>query len=276
MSYDNPGTGALSYDPCRYGTSRLAFRGPERCLDRPYCAVIGGTETYGKFVPQPYTALAEEATGLPMLNLGCVNAGIDVFLNDPAVLELAAGARVTVVQALGAHNMSNRFYVVHPRRNDRFVRASAMLAALYPGIDFTEFHFTRHMLSALKRASPSAFELVEAELQMAWQARMRTLASRIPGDKVLLWLSTRRPDAARRNDALGDDPVFVTRHMVDSVRPHFTRVIEVEPSAAALASGTEGMVHSDLEAPAASALPGPAVHREVAEAIIPLLLELTG
>jgi hypothetical protein len=282
MSFENPGTANLAYFPCRYGNSRLLFRGPKQSLDEPYCAVVGGTETYGKFIPRPFSTLMEERLGLPVVNLGCVNAGIDVFMNDPAVMEVVAGASVTVIQALGAHNMSNRFYVVHPRRNDRFLRASAMLKALFPSIDFTEFHFTRHMLSALRQRSETAFEIVVAELQMAWQARMRSLATRMAGDKVLLWVTHGARDGDglgdgqgnRPGDGLGSDPLFVTRHMIETVSPYFARVVEVEASEAAIATGTEGMVHSDMDAPAAMALPGPAVHREVAEALTPVLQEL--
>ncbi|MFW5654866.1 MAG: DUF6473 family protein, partial [Roseicyclus sp.] len=179
------------------------------------------------------------------------------------------------IQALGAQNMSNRFYVVHPRRNDRFLRASAMLKALYPGVDFTEFHFTRHMLSALKEKSATAFEIVVAELQMAWQARMRLLATRLPGEKVLLWLSTRTPDDEQHEHGLGDDPLFVTRHMLDTVRPYFTRLVEVSASPEARANGTHGMMLADVDVPAAAALPGPAVHQEVADALELVLRELT-
>ena len=276
MSFESPGAGNLAYFPCRYGNSRLLFRGPRRLLDQPYCAVIGGTESYGKFIPEPFAALVEEGLGLQVVNLGCVNAGIDVFVNDPAVMDVVSGARVTVIQALGAHNMSNRFYVVHPRRNDRFLRASAMLKALFPSVDFTEFHFTRHMLSALRGRSDSAFEIVVAELQMAWQARMRALAARMAGDKVLLWLVPGADQTGLPEDGLGADPLFVTRHMIETVRPYFTRVVEVSASEGAQAQGTLGMVHSEMDAQAASALPGPAVHREIAEALTPVLRELIG
>ncbi|MBN2907152.1 MAG: hypothetical protein JXJ18_10630 [Rhodobacteraceae bacterium] len=268
MTFANPGAGALSYFPCRYGNSKLLFRGPKRALDRPYCAMIGGTETYGRFVARPFPKLVEDDLGLAMVNLGCVNAGLDVFVNDTAVADVAAGAAVTVVQAMGAQNMSNRFYMVHPRRNDRFLRASAMLKALYPGVDFTEFHFTRHMLGALKSHSATAFEIVVAELQMAWQARMRMLAVRMPGEKILLWLS------AGPADVLGEEPLFITPHMLDTVRPYFSRVVEVRASPAALKEGTEGMIFSEMDAHAAAALPGPAVHREIADALTPVLRDL--
>ena len=154
MSYAFPGEGALDYFPCRYGTSRLVFRGPRRSLERPFIAILGGTETYGKFVPDPYPDLVEDEVGMSVINLGCMNAGPDVFLNDPAIAEIANRAEVTVLQLMGAINVSNRYYAVHPRRNDRFLHATPLLRAMFGEVDFTEFSFTRHMLRALQASSP--------------------------------------------------------------------------------------------------------------------------
>ena len=46
--------GGLDYRHCRYGTSRLAFRGPEARAESPYVAALGGSATFGKFVAQPW------------------------------------------------------------------------------------------------------------------------------------------------------------------------------------------------------------------------------
>ncbi len=123
MTYDPRGGGALDYYPCRYGASKLMFRGPRRKADGTHVAVLGGCETYGKFIAHPYPDLLEKAVGRPVLNLGLQNAGVDVFLQDKTVGELCQSAAVTVIELTGAHNTSNRFYGVHPRRNDRFLRA---------------------------------------------------------------------------------------------------------------------------------------------------------
>ena len=48
-------------------------------------------------MPEPFPALVQGRLGIPIANLGCVNAGIDVFLNEPAIADVAAGARVTVL-----------------------------------------------------------------------------------------------------------------------------------------------------------------------------------
>ena len=151
MSVHGGGQRALEYYPCRYGTSRILFRGPRRLLDGSYVAFLGSTETYGRFVEAPYPALLEDRLAVSCVNFGVVNAGVDLYLNDPGVMGLAAGAGAKVVQVMGAQNLSNRYYSVHPRRNDRFLRASDRLEALYPEVDFTEFHFVRHLLGKLGR-----------------------------------------------------------------------------------------------------------------------------
>lgn len=274
MAYAYPGAGALDYFPCRYGNSKLLFRGPRHDLDRPYCAMLGGTETYGKFIPDPFPAQVERATGLPIVNLACINAGPDVFLNEPAILDVAAGARSVVLQVLGAANLTNRFYAVHPRRNDRFLRASAKLLAMFPEVDFTEFHFTRHMLQGLQQAGPERFELVAEELRLAWTARMTALLQRLPGRVLLLWFADQPPPPPGHTADLTRGPILIDTDMLAAVEARAMGFVEVVTSPAARASGVEGMAFAPLDRPAAAELPGPAAHREVAEALAARILAL--
>lgn len=266
MAYEFPGDGGLDYFPCRYGKSKLLFRGPRKRLDGDYCAVLGGSETYGKFVPLPYAALVEQALGVPVVNLGYMNAGIDVFVNEPAVIDICAQARVTVVKLTGAQNISNRFYAVHPRRNDRFLRASPLMCTIFREVDFTDFHFTRHMVSALHGFAPDKFEILAEELRMAWVARMRLLLQRIEGEKLLLWIDDHHP-LGRSADELGPEPLLVTREMVDTVAAGSAGVLHVHLSPQAIAAGTAGMQFLPLEAPIAAEMAGPVVHAEVAAAL---------
>jgi hypothetical protein len=274
MAYTYPGEGSLDYFPCRYGRSKLMFRGPRRDLTQPYVAVFGGTETYGKFLPQPYPALVEAALGLPMVNLGCINAGTDVYLNDPAVIEIAAKARAVVIQITGAANLTNRFYAVHPRRNDRFLRAAPLLQTIFREVDFTEFHFTRHMLRTLNAVSPEKFEVLAEELRAAWVARMKLLISRLPTRVVLLWVADHAPVAPGRQGDVAHDPLLVDADMIATLRPLVSGYVEAVASPAARACGTEGMRFSALDEPAARGLPGPAVHAEVAAALATALSDL--
>jgi hypothetical protein len=274
MAYAYPGDGALDYFPCRYGKSKVLFRGPRRDLTREFCAVLGGTETYGKFVAAPFASLIEEATGIPMVNLGCPNAGVDLFSNDPTLIGIADRAAVTVVQIVGAQNMSNRFYSVHPRRNDRFLHASQMLKTLFREIDFTEFNFTRHMVRTLQARAPEKFECVADELRVAWVARMKQLLERIGGRTVLLWMADHRPPPAGGMIRLDVDPILIDAAMIAAVRSHATDYVEVVPSREARAQGVAGKTFAPMEEPAAALVPGPAEHREVARALVPVIRKL--
>lgn len=269
MANEHRDDGAIDYYPCRYGTSKLLFRGPRRSLQGVFGAVLGGSETYGKYVVDPFPALLEKELKVPMVNFGYLNAGADVFMNEPVVIDACNKARVTVIQILGAHNMSNRFYAVHPRRNDRFLRASALMKTIFREVDFTEFHFTRHMLVTLKRISPEKYALIETELKAAWVARMRLLLQKIVGRSVLLLVNSHLSED--KCDELGLDPLLVDAEMVQAVKAYATELVQVTPSAAARAAGTAGMLYPDLDAPIAAMMPGPSIHQEIAAALSPVM-----
>ncbi|MCV3271589.1 DUF6473 family protein [Roseobacter sinensis] len=277
MTYEVLGAGALDYMPCRYGTSKLLFRGPERRLDAPYVAFLGGTATYGKFIKTPYPALVESGLGVNCVNFGIANAGIDVLLNDAVLKDACCRAEVTVVQIFGAQNLSNRFYTVHPRRNDRFVKASSLLHSIYPEVDFAEFHFNKHMLSRLYNVSAERFAAVRNEVQTAWLARMKLLLRKINGKAVLVWFADHAPlpevdDTI--DPATGKSPLFVTREMLNDLMPEVAAYAEVVVTPEAMAAGTEGMVFSQLEAMAAAEMLGPKAHGELAQALGPVLQDL--
>lgn len=268
MTYENLGQGALDYFPCRYGNSKLLFRGPRKKMAGEYIAMIGGTETYGKFIEKPFPTLVSEAMEMECVNFGCVTAGVDVFANETQVIDACSKARVTVVQAIGAQNMSNRFYAVHPRRNDRFLRASTLMKTIFREVDFTDFSFTKHLLTTLQTLSEERFSIVRDELKEAWIARMKLMLDKIEGKTVLLWFADRAPEDVAAKDGLGREPIFVDRRMIEEIRPYVTEVVEVIPSNAALAQGTEGMVFSPMEKPVAQELMGVAAHEEAAKALL--------
>jgi hypothetical protein len=267
MAYQNSGDGVLNYFPCRYGHSKLLFRGPKKKLDQDYIAFVGGTETYGKFVEAPFSEAVGAAMNITPVNLGCVNAGTDVFLTDEAVMEICAESKVTVLQISGAQNMSNRFYVVHPRRNDRFLRASTLLKTIYREIDFTDFNFTRHLVSTLETVSEEKFAMVRQELKDAWVARMRTMIQKMPNDLVLLWVSDHSPDDVQACNTIGSDPLFVDRYMIEQIRPLVKAVVEVVGAPEEIEQGYELMSFSDLDAMSAKEMLGPVVQVKVAKAL---------
>ena len=267
MAYSFPGEGALDYFPCRYGTSRLLFRGPRRSLERPYVVFLGGTETYGKYVPNPFPDLVEDEIGFGAVNLACVNAGLDVFLNDDAVLDIARRAEAVVVQVLGAANLTNRYYTVHPRRNDRFIGATPLLKSLYRDVDFTEINFTRHLLRTLQATSAERFEAVADELRNVWMRRMTELLATLPERTVLLWMADHSVALPDRRADLSRHPILVDADMMATIQPRALRMVTAVTPPTVGMLGLDGMAFPALEAPAAAALPGPTAHREAAKRV---------
>lgn len=262
----------LDYFPCRYGASKTLFRGPERVLTQPFVAMLGGSSTFGKYVAQPFPALVEKALGRPVANLGGLNAGPDFYLSDPAALAVAARAQVSVVQVTGAEALTNPYYSVHSRRNDRFLAASPVLRALFPTVDFAEVHFTRHLLQVLERSDPIAFAQVVNGLKDAWMDRMRRLLGQLPGRRVLLWLA----DAPPPDQALALDPAppFIDRAMLDALQGEVDQVVIATPSRRARALAPFDMTYPETEAALAACLPGAAIHAEVAAKLAPVVKAL--
>lgn len=270
MTYDVLGPSALDYLPCRYGTSKLIFRGPQRDLKDPYVAFVGGTQTFGKFVEQPYPLKVEHLTGVTSVNFGQMNAGLDVFVSDPTVSKAARRARVTVLEVLGAGNLNNRLYSVHKRRNDRFLRASADLKRLYPEVDFTQFNFTRHMLLDLYQRDTQRFATLRRDLQRVWVRRMRQLLGQL-GEKVVLVRIGDDPVDQTWPVGKGFGPVLVTDAMIEGLREHACAIVDVPAPLNAASEGNSRMVFNALEEDAAKRVAPPAVHDAVAQALLPVL-----
>jgi hypothetical protein len=268
MSFEKRAAMPLDYQWVSYPGSALRFRGPAADLSAPHVLCIGGAETFGRFIPAPFPAQLAVRLGVPVANMGVTNAGLDVALGDPAIAAAESNAQAIVLQLPGAQNMSNPFYTVHPRRNDRFVRARRMLRHLYPDVDFTEFHFTRHLLSHLETLSRERFAILRDELQAAWRRRVLTYLAGAPAPVHLLWLSRHAPDAPEPETGLGADPLLVTEEMLDDVAHRAASLSVVTDPAGRGRNATRGMFHSRREEAAARMLPGPQAHEAACAALM--------
>ncbi len=266
MSVQQTSSCGPDYDRCSYGSSRLAFRGPYRVPQAIDVAVLGGTETFGKFIPAPYPALLEQAIGRPVVNLGALNAGVDSFCNDPVIEDVAHHARVAVVQITGAHGLSNAFYRVHARRNDRFVGATPARADAFPGVDLADCNFVRHLLEKLYAADPARFGEVVGELQRTWVTQMKRLVARLAMPTVLLWLSDHEPPEEGECELAPSamDPLFVTKDMVHKVVSVADGLVEVSGP---YGSGSDlaAMAFGEVDLPATKNTPGPSFHARAAQ-----------
>ena len=120
------------------------------------------------------------------------------------------------------------------------------------------------MLTALQTAAPDRFEVVAEELRAGWVLQMRNLLSRLRLPTVLLWASGAVPPEPQQRSKILCDAPLVDAEMINAIRPMATSYIEVISSTAARAEGVSAMKLSPLERHSAAALPGQAVHAEIA------------
>lgn len=222
----------IEYNAYRFGRSRQRFRGPKPDLSGPYISFIGGSETYGKFVQDPFPSILQNSLDYTCANWGTPGAGPSFFLKDPVVLEACSNSKICVVSVMGAVAMSNRLYSVFKRRNSRVRATSAGLKAMFPNLKLGDYRFAHNMLRHMYRDNPLNFKVLEIELKEAWIARMRELLDEIETTRVLFWISERTPDEGfgpDERDAFVTHPAFVDREMVEAIAPMADLVVEYVP-----------------------------------------------
>jgi hypothetical protein len=103
--------------------------------------------------------------------------------------------------------------------------------------------------------------MVRQELREAWLARMKILLTRIPGPKVLLWLSDHPPRGEGDEPRpFGRDPLFVDAEMLGQLRAHVADIAVVVVGPDAIAEGRRGLVYPDLDEPVAQEMLGTVAH----------------
>lgn len=258
---------AIRYQDYRFGRARQRFRGPMPDLTQPYIAFIGGSETYGKFVHDPYPAQVAKLLNMPAANWGTPGAGPSFFLKDPVLLEACSNAEACVVSVMGAVSMSNRLYTVFKRRNCRVRSTTESLQALYPTLNLSEFRFAHNMLRRMFQKNPENFRLLEIELRQAWVARMRELLDDIETIRVLLWMSTRTPDEGfepSEKECFVTPPAFVTRDMLEEIAPMADLVIEYVAADSVGTDTADGRIYDPDVDVLAATCPGQTMHDQAA------------
>lgn len=252
MDGQSPQVAEPVYKLIRLGGSPLAFRAQPEVEGRADCAVLGSDMSFGRFVTSPWPQELAQAAGISLRNLAVPQTGPEAWLADDVLMGLAVRARMQLVELPGCQRLSNRYYQVHPRRNDRVVQISASLQALYPELDFADYIFVGHLLRSLKSTCCDRFQRVAAALRQAWLDRMGALLGDLPGPVVLLWL---RPQAGTQQE----ERVPLTADLVQVLQHRVRATLEVPYGPVAVSGGL------------AACFPDAKTHEEIARQLLPLL-----
>ena len=270
MSYQPLAAGNAAESFCQYGRSKLWFRGPKRRTEAPYIACLGGAETFGRFVERPFPAVLEARLNRRCINLGSLFCGVDAMCQDKGLLELANAAELCLLQLPGVAEQTNRFYRVHPHRNDRFVAPTPDLITLFPEVDFTEIHFVRHLLHRLQSVSHARFCEIKQELQQSWIRKLDGFLSGISAPVVGLSLDV-------QCSCLGEGQggrLRIEPFMHEALAPHCVDFIRLNLRVSGEADDLEDVLFGTLQQPMAEHMIGPAAHRSIAQAASRAILDL--
>ncbi len=198
------------------------FRGPRADLKAADAiACIGAAQTFGRFVADPYPAQLARLTGRPVWNFGLSGAGPGIYLDTPWLIETLARADTIIVQAMSARSISAGLF--EAQANQGVLREVA-------GPDAGRVFLAHEAYGRLRERDGPTAHLAQVEAVRArWVELKKKLYDRLPGRKILLWLSERTPGAAEDYDAspVGTFPHFVTAQMIGALKAHGYEAIEV-------------------------------------------------
>ncbi|MGR3493408.1 MAG: DUF6473 family protein [Shimia sp.] len=179
----------------------------------PSVALVGATSVFpsGPTIPG-------------VCDLRVPNSGPDAVFQMPDIIPKARRADAVVVCLPSAANTSNRYYRVHPRRNDRVVSVSTDLRAEAPGMEWIDIHYTGHLMQALGTAHGHVLDRVVTAVQAAWLIRMKALVRCFSAPVMLAWIEG--------EGACGPIASYVTKAMVEDVS-ELTEGMTVIPMATA-------------------------------------------
>ena len=166
------------------------LRGPKKSCKHFYGFCLGGADTFGGKVPDPFSAMLEREMGMPILNLGAQHSGAGFYSEDDAIHEIIENAQVIFTEAPSVVNQTNPFYCVHLRRNDRFVTALGPLNDLFPEADFVECHFTKHLITKPITIDAARADIVFRTLQDEWVRNLTVMRARWRAKTVVYWYKT--------------------------------------------------------------------------------------
>ncbi len=190
MGYYDRFMPTVAYDFYDLPHNGVTLRGPLPDFDKPFVAVWGSSEIFGKYVEQDLCHHMSQQMEHQVVNFGIMNAGVDVMAWRHLFGYWSRRAQMNIVQTLPARHRNNAYYKVHPIRNDRLISVSNDLKRMFPEVNFLEMYFVGHLWEALTQTCPERARVVSQTIddegqrhfaQMIQEAPPRTIALHIDG-----------------------------------------------------------------------------------------------
>jgi hypothetical protein len=218
------------------GLEAYPMRGPRQVSDRSerYVAYIGAAQTFGRFVARPFPELVAERIGVPALNLGRSGAGPTWYRDTPAAMEWLNSADAVVVQVMSGRSVPNSMMDVPYVGGAVTFREGGPPNPTFStgkGTTVEGMRAARAYEWVIEHHDEETVRRIVAESRANWIDLMTGLLDDVSTRTVLLWFSHRPPQYREAYTSVarlfGGFPQLVNREMVDAVREHADRYVEV-------------------------------------------------
>lgn len=198
--------------------TKVEVRGPlpGSLAPRAYVAFLGGAQTFGRFVEEPFPTRVSKTTGWPSLNLAFGGAKPEVYLETPGLIAAINNSAVAVIQIMSARGSPNSV-IRAPRIQNNVMRYQLGDAPA------REIFVDGAYRLLLQQADEQTIAECVKETRSAWVVSMKELLALITVPKILFWFSTRPPayqwTTKNVHALMGAYPQFVNADMVAELKP---------------------------------------------------------
>jgi len=217
----------VDYELWRLPGTDLDLRGPKPAsMPADYFVALGAAQTFGRFVRMPYVNMLGEQLGMDFLNFGFSGAGPSYFFERPVLMDLINRSKFAIVQVMSGRSVSNSRFVVQANQGVvKPVGAGQKEPWIFAQNAYEDF---------LKRAPIEEIIRFRSEIKVRYVEETIHLLDQIKVPKILLYWSTRAPEYGDGLETIGRYwgafPHFVNQEVIDEIRPHADRYVEVVTS----------------------------------------------
>jgi len=212
----------IDYDLYAVSDNYYLFRGPRPSLadiaSGNYICMIGAAQFFGRFHHETLQTKLASHFGIPVLNLSIGGIGPQEYAAAP-LASLAQRARLLIVQVLSGRSVGCDEYPGDWQTTRKGSAEKLPREILLREIMAADSREGRRILDKWNKAYVQSYA---------------DIANLTNAPKILVWMSSRRPDDWTPDDAVarsdyGVFPQLVSREMLDSVGGRFDEFLELAP-----------------------------------------------
>lgn len=241
----------------------------------PDICIVGAAGCFGRFAKEPFADIVARRTGFAVANLGFGGARPEAYLSDPVLMERIEQAGTVIVELMSGRGYENDMLrSTSPILNS--VEVKPAYRPLLPNLDFDQHIFVDWVWErAFKHLPPEDVEGLIAQSSAQLERDLKALLDAAPNAILFHFAQTPLPETVTRETYAF--PHLVTQAMAERLSTDYElcSVVSTAGVPSPLINRHTGAPEPLMKGwpdPTVNAYyPTPEMHREAAEALIPIL-----